>query len=331
MIIKIKIISLVFALFSISMAGTGAAVGTASGTQLLIPTGAKGVALNSTYTASVNGVDALYYNPAGIAGRVNGVEAQFSSQNYIADISQNYAAFVSNVGNGTVGLAFNSLDFGNIKKTDAVDTHGNSGKTYSPNFSVLTLSYAKSFSDRIRFGSSLKVVSEAVEETGGMALALDMGVQYSHASMPLKLGVSLRNLGSKMEYTGVNLETNNSTLLTQAANIPANLNISTSYKLGSVNLHYSFTNHSYSFNESAFGLEYSMELGNYSFWLGGGMNSLLVEEDNLDEMYTDNPFGASLGAGMSTKLGNFSFGLDFGMRQSEQFGETSVLAFNVGF
>ena len=331
MIKKIKTISLVFALFSISMAGTGAAVGTASGTQLLIPTGAKGVALNATYTASVNGVDALYYNPAGIAGSTNGVEAQFSSQTYIADITQSYAAFVSNVGNGTIGLAFNTLDFGSIKKTDAIDTHGNSGKTYSPNFSVLTLSYAKSFSDRIRFGSSLKIISEAIEETGGMALALDMGVQYSHASMPLKLGVSLRNLGSKLEYTGVNLETDNTSLLSQAANIPANLNISTSYKLGPIDLHYSFTNHSYSFNESAIGAEYSMDLGNYSFWAGGGMTSLLVEEDNLDDMYTANPFGASFGAGLSTKLGNFNFGLDFGMRQSEQFGNTSVLAFNVGF
>ena len=54
-------------------------------------------------------------------------------------------------------------------------------------------------------------------------------------------------------------------------------------------------------------------------------------KDNLDDMYTANPFGASFGAGLSTKLGNFNFGLDFGMRQSEQFGNTSVLAFNVGF
>ena len=37
---KIKTISIMLTCFSISMAGTGAAVGTASGTQLLIPTGA---------------------------------------------------------------------------------------------------------------------------------------------------------------------------------------------------------------------------------------------------------------------------------------------------
>ena len=328
---KIKTISIMLTCFSISMAGTGAAVGTASGTQLLIPTGAKGIALNSTYNASVQGVDALYYNPAGIAGNANGVEAQFSSQTYIADINQNYAAFVSNVGNGTIGLAFNTLDFGSIKKTDAIDTHGNSGKTYSPNFSVLSLSYAKSFSDRIRFGSTLKVINETIEQTGGMALALDMGVQYSHASMPLKLGVSLRNLGSKMEYTGVNLETDNTSILTQAANIPANLNISTSYQFGPLDLHYAFTNNSYSFNESAFGAEYKVDLVGFDAWVGAGMNLLLVEEDDLDEMYTKNPFGASFGAGISTKLGNFNFGLDFGMRQSEEFGNTSVLAFNVGF
>ena len=93
MIKKLINVGLIFAWFSISVAGTSASIGTDSGNQLLIPTGAKGIALNSSFNASVTGVDALYYNPAGIAGKVNGVEAQFSSFSYIADIKHSYAAF----------------------------------------------------------------------------------------------------------------------------------------------------------------------------------------------------------------------------------------------
>jgi len=331
MIKKLMTICLVFAWFSISVAGTSASIGTDSGNQLLIPTGAKGVALNSSYNASVSGVDALYYNPAGIAGKVNGVEAQFSSYSYIAGIKHIYAAFVSNVGEGTVGLSFKSLDFGDIKKTTADDTHGTSGNSYSPNFSVLTLSYAKSFSDRIRFGTSFKVVNESVDQTGGTAYALDMGVQYEHAALPLKLGVSLRNLGSKLEYSGIDLEDGTSTLLSEASNLPANLNISSTYKLGPVDIHYSFTNQSYAFNESALGLEYQIEMGDFSAWVGGGINTLLIEEDDLDEDYSNNPFGISFGGGLNAKLGDFNFGLDLGLKQSELFGNTSVLAFNIGF
>mgnify|MGYP001280268856 CR=1 FL=1 len=48
-------------------AGTGKSVGTAGGTELLIPTGAKGIALNGANGANVSGVDAIYYNPAGIS------------------------------------------------------------------------------------------------------------------------------------------------------------------------------------------------------------------------------------------------------------------------
>ena len=330
MIKKLKITSLLFAWFSLSMAGTSASIGTDSGTQLLIPTGAKGIALNSSYNASVKGVDALYYNPAGIAGLAGGVEAQFSNYSYIADIKHAYAAFVSNLGAGTVGLSFKTLDFGDIKMTDSQDTHGLSGKSYSPNFSVLTMSYAKSFSDRIRFGTSFKIVSEKIDQTGGTAYAIDMGVQYDHATLPLKLGVSLRNLGSKLEYSGLNLENDNTTILSEASNLPANLNISTSYKFGPVDLHYSFTNQSYSFNESSFGLEYNLNFGDYSAWVGGGMNALLTEEDDLNE-FGDNPFGASFGGGLDAKLGNFNFGLDLGMKQSKTFGNTSVLAFNISF
>ena len=330
MIKKLKITSLLFAWFSLSMAGTSASIGTDSGTQLLIPTGAKGIALNSSYNASVKGVDALYYNPAGIAGLAGGVEAQFSNYSYIADTKHTYAAFVSNLGTGTVGLSFKTLDFGDIKMTDSQDTHGSSGKSFSPNFSVLTMSYAKSFSDRIRFGTSFKIVSEKIVQTGGTAYAIDMGVQYEHATLPLKLGVSLRNLGSKLEYSGLNLENDNTTILSEASNLPANLNISTSYNLGPVDLHYSFTNQSYSFNESSFGLEYNLNFGDYSAWVGGGINTLLTEEDDLNE-FGDNPFGASFGGGLNAKLGNFNFGLDLGMKQSDTFGNTSVLAFNISF
>ena len=64
---------------------------------------------------------------------------------------------------------------------------------------------------------------------------------------------------------------------------------------------------------------------------GGGINSLLIEEDELDEAYSSNPFGASFGGGLNAKLGNFNFGLDYGLKSSEMFGNTSVLALNIGF
>jgi len=323
-----KLTSLI-ALASFSMAGTAASIGTDSGTQLLIPAGAKGIALNSSNCASVSGADALYYNPAGISAS-DGTAAQFSSYNYIADINVNYAAFVSSLGNGTVGLSFKSMDFGDIKRTSGDDTEGTSGQTYSPNFMVFSASYSKNFTDRVRFGSSFKLVNEQIDKTGGQAIGVDMGVQYQHESLPLNLGVVLRNLGTKMVYSGGNLESDNQTLLTQASNLPAQLNMAASYSLGPVDIHAGFTNNSYGFNEISMGGEFELSMGDINGWIGGGMNMFSLDEE-LDEEYSTNPFGISIGGGLSMSLSNFNVGIDYGMKTSDTFSNTGVIALNIGF
>jgi hypothetical protein len=84
-------------IITLSFAGTGKSVGTAGGTELLIPTGAKGIALNGANNATVSGVDALFFNPAGISNLGSGVETQFSNTNYIADIGMSYLALASRI------------------------------------------------------------------------------------------------------------------------------------------------------------------------------------------------------------------------------------------
>ena len=55
------------ALLATTFAGTVKSRGTAGATQLSVPVGAHGIALNGANLANVSGVDALYFNPAGAA------------------------------------------------------------------------------------------------------------------------------------------------------------------------------------------------------------------------------------------------------------------------
>ena len=332
---------------SMLLAGTGKSVGTAGAMELQIPTGAKGVALNGSNCANVSGVDALYYNPAGISNLGSSVETQFSNYNYIADIGLSYGALASNIGNGTIGISIKSLDFGDIPVTTANDPTGISGKIFSPQFLTLTAGYSKPFTDRIRFGASLKLINETIMQTNANGIAVDMGVQYSHTSLPLNLGIVLRNLGPKMQFSGSNLEQShqpedsesgaldeNLSIIAQSFDLPAALDIAITYSpIPGLDLHGNFSNQSFGFNQYHAGGEYNLELGPASIWVGGGLNGYMIDDDTdgWDEDITNNNFGVSLGGGFSVPLSTINLGVDYGIRTSDTFGNTGVLAFNIGF
>ena len=332
---------------SMLLAGTGKSVGTAGAMELQIPTGAKGVALNGSNCANVSGVDAIYYNPAGISNLGSSVETQFSNYNYIADIGLSYGALASNIGNGTVGISIKALDFGDIPVTTANDPTGISGKIFSPQFLTLTAGYSKPFTDRIRFGASLKLINETIMQTNANGIAVDMGVQYSHTSLPLNLGIVLRNLGPKMQFSGSNLEQShqpedsesgaldeNLSIIAQSFDLPAALDIAITYSpIPGLDLHGNFSNQSFGFNQYHAGGEYNLELGPASIWVGGGLNGYMIDDDTdgWDEDITNNNFGVSLGGGFSVPVSTINLGVDYGIKTSDTFGNTGVLAFNIGF
>ncbi len=338
-----------FSAVSMILAGTGKSIGTAGASELLVPTGARGIAINGSYSATVSGADAIFYNPAGISNMSAPTEAQFSSTNYLADIGMNYAAFAFGLGGGTFGLSFKNFDFGDIKVTTPNDTHGEAGRTFSPSFVTLTLGYSKSFSDRIRFGVNSKIINESIQETSARGFAIDMGVQYTHSSLPVNIGVVLRNLGPKMKFTGSNLEQSHQpegsepgtldehfSVISQGFEQHAQLDIALTYKpVDNLNVYGSFVNNSFGFNEFHFGSDFGIDMNGITAWVGGGFSVLSIDDttDDWDSELTDNTFGASFGGGFKIPLGNLTFGIDYAFKTVNAVGleNNSVLAFNIGF
>ena len=334
-------------IITFSFAGTGKSIGTAGGTELLIPTGAKGIALNGANNATVSGADAIFFNPAGISNLGSAVETQFSNTDYIADIGMSYLALASNIGKNTLALSIKSFDFGDIDHTTADDPTGASGKTFSPQFLTITAGYSKAYTDRIRFGASIKLLNETIMQTNANGFAFDLGVQYTHGSLPLNLGIVLRNLGSKMQYAGSNLEQSmqpddsesgtineHFQVIAQPFDLPASLNISATYTpINALKLHGNFENNAFGFNQFHGGAEYSLTLAGLDVWVGGGTSLYLIDDDtdDWDEDITKNNFSTSFGGGFSLPLGAINLGVDYGIKTSDTFGDTGVLAFNIGF
>ena len=69
--------------------GQGARNGTSGASQLMVPQGARYLSGGGA-TANAVGIDAIFWNPAGLARSESNVSAIFSRRNYIADIGVNF-------------------------------------------------------------------------------------------------------------------------------------------------------------------------------------------------------------------------------------------------
>ncbi len=180
--------------------------GLSAAPELTIPVGARYVATSGANISSVSGVDAITWNPAGLdAG--SGSSALFSYRQYIADINISYVALATKIeGVGSLGLSLRSFNIGTIPVTTVQQPDGN-GQEISPSFFTLGLTYSKQLSDRVGFGVNLNVVSESFGGVSASGLAFDAGVQYKNliGVEGLALGVTVRNIGTSMQYGGSSL------------------------------------------------------------------------------------------------------------------------------
>ncbi len=339
-------------LFGALTAGTIKSQGQAGATQLLVPVGASTVASSEANGATVTGVEALFLNPAGVAGMKGGFQGIASSMNYIADIDVTYAGIIANLGQkGSFGLSLKSFDFGNIPVTTAESTEG-TGEMFSPNFQTLTATYAKSFADRVRFGASLKLISEQIINTKASGTAIDMGVQYKFATLPVALGVTLSNLGSRMEYMGSDLEQSlvpsgaqSGTVVerlrvkSEAYDLPAKLNVSVSYApIQGLNIMGAFTNNAFSVNSYSLAGKYAMG----PFWVAGGLSGAMIADSqpsettaqvwNEAESEAQSLYGSTFGAGIKWPVGGMKLGLSYSMRSvARYFDANKVMQITVEF
>ncbi|MCC6319588.1 MAG: PorV/PorQ family protein [Gemmatimonadaceae bacterium] len=170
---------------------------------LLLPVGARAAGLGNA-TASASGtVDAVWWNPAGLAS-VKRIETSLNhSQSIIGTSDALVIAGASPF--GVTALAARVLDYGGGEATgpDSVP----SGSLYPRNVS-LGVTHAVRIGREIRLGATYKLVQFRFDCSGecpslptvlSSTTAFDVGVQYEIPTrLPLHLGASVRNLGVKI-------------------------------------------------------------------------------------------------------------------------------------
>jgi len=178
--------------------------GQAGATQLLINPWGQSTGVFGMNTSYVKGLDAMKTNIAGLAN-INKTEVGFSHSMYLSGsgIGINNLGFAQNLGNiGVIGANIMSMSFGEIPITDYNNPEGGIG-TYNPQFFNVMVGYSKSFSQNISAGAAATFVSEQIPDAKATGTVFEAGIQYVTGTRDnFHFGITLRNIGTGMRYTG---------------------------------------------------------------------------------------------------------------------------------
>jgi hypothetical protein len=181
--------------------------GEAGGYELLLNPWARSAGLHALTTSMVYGVEAMQVNIAGLS-RINKTEFVIGHTRLYegTGMSLNSLGLAKKLGeNGALGISLMAVDFGDIEVTTTAIPEG-TGATFSPNFFNLGVSYSHTFDKKVSVGILVRAISETIADVGAFGLAIDAGVQYvTGAKDNFKFGVSLRNMGSPMKFSGEGL------------------------------------------------------------------------------------------------------------------------------
>jgi hypothetical protein len=187
-------------------------VGTTTANFLEIGYGSRGIAMGDAVVSNIDDISSLYWNPAGLA-RMQNNQAMFQIRPWLVDITVGMAAVGIRLENiGTLGIGITYADFGEMDVT-TMEMQEGTGETFNALDFSLSLSYARNLAEWFAFGVTFKYISSRIWEVSASSMAFDLGVSLNteffsptgSRSEGLKIGMSISNYGTKMQYDGINL------------------------------------------------------------------------------------------------------------------------------
>jgi hypothetical protein len=334
------VVAVVLVISSDTFAGRPDKAGTSAAPMLLIPVGGRDVAQGGAMLATSTGVDAIYYNPGGLSFGDHKTEAMFSHMTYLADINIEYLGLSSTFeGFGTLGFTLKSLAIGDIAVTTEALPDGN-GETFTPRFTVMGVTYAKSLTDRIGIGLTINLVSEQIDRVSTSGVSFNFGVQYHNfAGLDgFNIGVAVKNIGPQMQYDGPGLlrqgqldglarPTSFYNVVAAKAELPSVIELGLGYNMAladkmGLTLAGLFQNQNFFDDEYKVGAELNYDK---TFFIRGGYD--MAPKAEADTYI----WGPTFGAGLSQDFDGLGFTVDYAYQAAKYFGANHVFTLKLGF
>ena len=334
---SISVVLLAMLLFPANMfAGNEQRAGQAGASELLINPWARSSGWGEANTSCVRGLEGIFQNVAGTAF-TKGTELIFThTKLYVdADISMNAFGISQKVGeSGVLSLGVQNIDFGEIDITTVDQPDGGIG-TYSPKYTVITLAYAKEFSNAIYGGLAVKIINEAIPDLSASGVAFDAGIQYVTGSQEqIHFGIAMKNVGPTMRYQGDGLSFRGEVTSTEVDltvehrsadfELPSLITIGGAYDINFAGnnqlvLAGNFTSNSFTKDQFHFGMEFNLK--NMLFLRGGykweeGDKIFGDDLDSRETVFTGPSCGVSLQIPLNKENGTY-FSFDYSYRDTD--------------
>lgn len=181
-----------------------------TGLQFLkINPSARSIAMGEANTANEMGINAIFWNPAGLTQQLPTHNVSLTHIGWIADIDYNAAAYALNLGSlGVFGVNYISLGTGDIEETtfETEITQQGTGRVFTAGDLALGLTYAKQFTNKFSAGVTVKYIREKLDDFDTDAWAFDVGTLYWTGFKSLRLAMSARNFGPDMRFVSEDKE-----------------------------------------------------------------------------------------------------------------------------
>ena len=336
------ITSIVLIVVSSLVLGQNSRMGSASSTQLLVVPSAKHLSGGGA-AATATGMDATFWNPAGLAMGENNVDAIFSNRQYFADIDNSFFGIATNIGDYKMGVNVRTFNIGDVNETTVFYPDG-TGQVFTPNFSILGATFARKLSDNTSVGLNANLIREGFGRVAATGVAYDLGVQYKGllGREGLDVGFVLKNFGSPMKYDGEGLGVMASPvdgdrpveyykIDAASFDLPFVFDMGLSYNIAGADIGVTYTSNYYSTDELKFSVGYVLE-GLGSVGVGMQSSGKSQEIDGADDWYTNPADGVSFGASIDmSRFVGMNMSVDYSMLPMGDFGTNSVVALRVAF
>jgi len=182
---------------------------------LLVSTSSKASALGDAYTSIGSGSEAMFYNPAGLAGMQTEFDINLNYTGWIADIKYLSGGVAWNLYDiGVIGINLLTVDYGTINGTSLTLDIGNdlgyidNGEISNVGAYAIGLSYARAISQEFSIGGTVKLVGQNLGvsivqagsvENNASKLSFDAGVKYKTGFKGFMFGMSIRNFATNIK------------------------------------------------------------------------------------------------------------------------------------
>lgn len=165
---------------------------------LLIGAGARSAAMGGAFTAVAEGLEASYWNPAGLAQYPSG-GVSFSHYVWYQDITVDFGAVAFAVGEATtLAASITYLNYGDI---EGFDNLGNSIGSLDAYDWAGAISIGHQLNDNLMLGITGKFINQQLDDINGTAFAGDVAVIYDYGRF--RFAAMAANIGTDIDFDGV--------------------------------------------------------------------------------------------------------------------------------